>query len=49
MSSGEYQETECATKSSTGRDNTFTASSAPVYWPAEDGPFMYVPAALTAH
>lgn len=49
MSSGEYKETECATKASTGRANIFIASSAPVYWPAEDGPFVHVPDPLTAH
>ena len=49
MCSDENQETECATSAFIGRNSTVIAPSAPVYWPAEDGPFVYVPDPLTAH
>ena len=42
-------EIECATSASIGHNNTFIAPTAPVYWPAEDSPFVYVPDPLTAH
>ena len=49
MHSSGSQDTECATNASIRRDNTFIAPSAPVYWPAEDGPFVYLPDPLTAY
>lgn len=49
MSSNDNQETNFAASASTGDDNTFIAPSAPVYWPIEDGPFVYIPDPLAAH
>ena len=43
------QETECGTSASFRHNNTFIAPPAPVYWPAEDGPFVFVPDHLTAY
>ena len=49
ISSSETQETECVNRAAMGRENTFVAPSAPVYWPAEEGPFVYMQDPLTAH
>lgn len=49
ISRTELQETECVNSAGMGHDNTLVAPSAPVYWPAEEGPFVYMPDPLRAH
>lgn len=49
INSSEIQETECIDSAAIGFGNTFVAPSAPVYWPAEESPFVYMPDPLTAH
>ena len=49
MTSTEHQATDSVAGASLGHGNTFIAASAPVYWPAEDGPLVYMPDPLAAH
>lgn len=49
MTSTENQATDGVAGALSGDGNTFIAPSAPVYWPIESGPFVYMPDPLAAH
>lgn len=49
MNSTENQEINCAAGGSSRDGNTFVAPFAPVDWPAETGPFVYMPDPLAVH